>query len=84
MRSVMRPMVALALLFTALPATAHAYLDPATGTFVLQMLIAGVASAFFFLRNNILRAYRALTGQPAAQAEDGDDKVDREAQQGEQ
>lgn len=39
--------MAIVLLF---PSNAHAYLDPGTGSFILQMLIAGVLGALFALK----------------------------------
>lgn len=35
---------------TMLPLEAKAYTDPGTGTFLLQMLLAAIASALFFMR----------------------------------
>ena len=32
------------------PATAHAYLDPGTGSFILQMVIAGLLGAILYVR----------------------------------
>ena len=42
----------------ALPGTAHAYLDPGTGSMLVQSLLAAVAAALVFGRN----AWRSLTG----------------------
>lgn len=57
----------LALLFLGLPATdAHAYLDPGTGSYVLQLLIAGVVGAVFALKTfwrSILSFVARLTGR---------------------
>lgn len=41
---------------------AEAYIDPATGSFVLQMLIAGVVGALFALKLFWQRIVRAVTG----------------------
>lgn len=38
------------ILLVALPGTAHAYLDPGTGSFILQMVIAGIFSALFYIK----------------------------------
>ncbi|HLD93700.1 MAG TPA: hypothetical protein VI703_05825 [Anaerolineales bacterium] len=35
----------------------HPYLDPGSGSFILQMLIAGAAGAVFILRNQIARFF---------------------------
>jgi hypothetical protein len=35
----------------------HPYLDPGSGSFILQMLIAGAAGAVFILRNQIGRFF---------------------------
>ena len=41
-----------------LPASAkHPYLDPGSGSFILQMLIAGAAGAIFIMRNQIARFF---------------------------
>jgi len=37
--------------------TEHPYLDPGSGSFILQMLIAGAAGAVFILRNQIARFF---------------------------
>jgi hypothetical protein len=41
-----RPHVPLLLLLLALAVPAHAYVDPGTGSFVLQIIIGSVASAY--------------------------------------
>lgn len=41
-----------------LPASSeHPYLDPGSGSFILQMLIAGAAGALFIMRNQIARFF---------------------------
>jgi hypothetical protein len=37
-------------LWLGLPGVAHAYLDPGTGSAVIQMLVAGVMGALFLLK----------------------------------
>jgi len=32
------------------PGTAHAYLDPGSGSFILQMLVAGLLGALFYVK----------------------------------
>ncbi len=38
------------LLLTAVPRNAHAYLDPASGSMLLQLLLGGLAGAALFLK----------------------------------
>jgi hypothetical protein len=38
------------ILLMLVPGTAHAYLDPGTGSFILQMVIAGIFSALFYIK----------------------------------
>ena len=38
-------------------ASKHPYLDPGSGSFILQMLIAGAAGAVFIMRNQIARFF---------------------------
>ena len=46
-------LISLALLLLLISAEAHAYLDPATGSIILQALIAGVAAFVAFVRNPV-------------------------------
>lgn len=46
----MRLLVLPALLLLALPGASHAYIDPGTGSLVIQGLIAGFAAAAVILR----------------------------------
>ena len=41
------------LTFTVLTCPAHAYIDPGTGSYLLQIVIAGFLSVSFFLRNQV-------------------------------
>lgn len=43
----------------ALPTVAHAYIDPGTGSLILQMLIAGFLGAAYAIKRHwlIIRAY---------------------------
>ena len=54
----------LAVLFLVLllPRDAHAYLDPGTGSYVLQMIIAGVLGAAFAIKMSWFRIKRFFTG----------------------
>lgn len=38
------------LIFGALPSSAHAYLDPGTGSMAIQLIVAGVVGAMFTLK----------------------------------
>jgi hypothetical protein len=41
-----------------IPASAkHPYLDPGSGSFILQLLIAGATGAIFIMRNQIARFF---------------------------
>lgn len=42
-----------ALLFLLFPRQAHAYLDPGTGSYFFQMLIAGLLGSLFFVKSII-------------------------------
>ena len=44
-----RTLLLLALLLLVLPSTAHAYLDPGTGSYVVQLLVGGVLGGLFAL-----------------------------------
>ncbi len=54
------------------PAAAHAYIDPGTGSFVIQGIIAALVGAGFALKVFWSRIISALTGKPAV--EDDDDE----------
>ncbi len=38
------------LYFVVMASPAYAYLDPGTGSFIIQMLVAGIAGALFMLK----------------------------------
>jgi hypothetical protein len=52
----------MAALLLLLPTSAHAYLDPGTGSYVLQMIIAGVLGAAFAAKLYWLRIKRFIAG----------------------
>ena len=54
------------------PASAHAYIDPGTGSFVIQGIIAAVVGAGFAAKVYWHRIVSAITGKKS-QAEDDDD-----------
>ena len=39
------------------PLPAHAYIDPGTGSIVLQMILAAIAGGVFFFRNAVARFF---------------------------
>ena len=51
-----------ALSLLALPVDALAYLDPGTGSYVLQMIIAGLLGAAFAIKMSWVRIKRFITG----------------------
>jgi len=55
-------LLALAALVLLLPTDAHAYLDPGTGSYVLQMIIAGLLGAAFAVKLSWLRIKRFVAG----------------------
>tara|TARA_B100001057_G_C22762274_1_gene916308 strand:+ start:142 stop:366 length:225 start_codon:yes stop_codon:yes gene_type:complete len=42
-----------ALLFFILPDTAYSYFDPGTGSYIIQIILAFLASCYFFITNPI-------------------------------
>ncbi len=54
------------------PVPAHAYIDPGTGSFVIQGIIAAVVGAGFAIKMYWKRIISAITGK--SQAEDDDDE----------
>ena len=57
---VLAPVAVIALLLV--PRDAHAYLDPGTGSYVLQMIIAGALGAAFAIKMSWMRIKRFITG----------------------
>ena len=52
----------LAALLLLSPTSAHAYLDPGTGSYVLQMIIAGLVGTAFAVKLYWLRIKRFIVG----------------------
>ncbi|MDP9212138.1 MAG: hypothetical protein M3N59_02575 [bacterium] len=50
----------LALGILVVPSTAHAYIDPGTGSVIIQAIIGGVVAVGFFLKTNWLRVKQLL------------------------
>ena len=57
---VLAPVAVVCLLI--LPRDAHAYLDPGTGSYVLQMIIAGLLGAAFAIKMSWFRIKRFISG----------------------
>lgn len=57
---VLAPVAVVGLLI--LPQDAHAYLDPGTGSYVLQMIIAGLLGAAFAIKLSWFRIKRFISG----------------------
>jgi len=59
-------------LILSLPASAHAYLDPGTGSYILQMLLAGILGALFALKmfwKRIIAFFKGLVSKKDKYAE---------------
>lgn len=53
------------ILFFLFPKLAHAYLDPGTGSYLFQILIAGLLGSLFFVKNiinKIKKLFKKVTG----------------------
>ena len=78
MKNLLTPKSSLSLLVLTLlamglwPANAHAYIDPGTGSFVIQGIIAAVVGAGFAIKVYWHRIVSALTGK--SPVEDDDDE----------
>jgi hypothetical protein len=58
-----------AVLSVSMTAPAHAYLDPGTGSIILQAIIGGVAASMFILRSYFYRL-KGMLGLVAKTADD--------------
>ncbi|MFT5232383.1 MAG: hypothetical protein ACI9UK_001064 [Candidatus Krumholzibacteriia bacterium] len=68
--------VILALLLVAValfPAPAHAYIDPGTGSFVIQGIIAAIVGAGFAIKVFWHRIVSAFTGKKPLEDDDDDE-----------
>ena len=69
-----RPLVSLAILvLLVLPTSAWAYIDPGTGSFVIQGLIGVIVGGAFAVKMYWKRIKAVLTGKPMEKDEDLDD-----------
>lgn len=62
MKTMTSRMLALFVLYSTLSSPAHAYLDPATGSIVLQAIIGAVGTAFVYSRLFMAKT-RAIFGR---------------------
>lgn len=53
------------LIFLAMPSVAQAYLDPGTGSMILQMVVAGVMGGLFVAKGYWRRFVAFVTGRTA-------------------
>ena len=53
--------VCAALIAASIPDNANAYLDPGTGSVVLQVVVAGILGAVFTCKNYLRAAYSSVT-----------------------
>lgn len=61
----------LALTYTAIASPAFAYLDGATGSMILQAVIAGLATGLMFFRTQLARVRQFFTRMRKASSQDG-------------
>lgn len=52
--------IVFALLAATVPNTAHAYLDPGTGSMVLQVVVAGVLGALFTFKSYVRAVFSSI------------------------
>jgi len=68
--------LAAAVALVVLSAPAYAYLDPGTGSMILQATIGGIAGGLFILRtwwSRIVAHFGGAKNQPAAETDSGAD-----------
>ena len=75
------PIITLVVLTVLQPTTAYAYLDPATGSFILQMLVASFLAAWLYVRiawtSTKLFFARLFSNEPAAEEKADADNNDQ-------
>jgi hypothetical protein len=62
------------LVFLAATKPAHAYLDPGTGSYIFQLLVAGLLGSTFFLRTAIKKIRRSLGKRPDNEEEANEER----------
>jgi len=65
-RTTLPTLALIAFAASVLPTPAHAYIDPGTGSIVLQMILAAVAGGVFFFRNAVARFFGFFRGGSGA------------------
>jgi hypothetical protein len=69
---IVKPALLLALVYTAIATPAFAYLDGATGSMILQAVIAGLATGLMFFRTQLARVKNFFTRTKKANAPDAE------------
>ena len=69
------PLAAATLGIVAFPATAHAYLDPATGSIIIQAVIAAAVGTAYFVRRYWYQL-KSLLGIKSTETTEDDESVD--------
>jgi hypothetical protein len=64
------PLVVLVVLYVVFPPKAHAYLDPGTGSYILQLLIAALVAGLFAVKMYWRRIKAFVTGLFSRENED--------------
>lgn len=49
--------------FTVFPTNVYAYIDPGSGSYIVQMIIAGVLGGGFMLRSAIINFFKKIFNQ---------------------
>lgn len=65
-----KELIVLIMVLTVLPIPSYAYIDPATGSFILQMIVAGITGFFLFFRiyfSKIKNLWNRMTSKEKAQ-----------------
>jgi hypothetical protein len=52
----------IAIVVAGIPTEAHAYLDPGTGSMVLQVIVAGILGAMFTFKSYVRAVISSITG----------------------
>ena len=58
---------------TLVPKGAHAYIDPGTGSYIIQLLVAGFLSSAYLIKTYWYKI-KAMFGAPVPALEDDDDQ----------
>jgi len=78
-RSIAMSIVLLVFFYFILPQKAHAYLDPGTGSYVLQILVAALAGGLFVVKMFWKNIKSFFQGVLSGKGEHGQDGPDRDA-----